>query len=1252
MDFFRITEEKAKTRGGDNYIKVYPSFLNKKWKDLMVRGNDFYAVYDKHTGFWTEDLYRLQEIVDHELFEYVERMPEEKKAIAIPSLMQIDRSQSQTMFLRITKTNADHYVQLDQKIIFSDQEVKREDYASKCLPYSMKEGDISSYQELMGTLFEPNELQKLEWAVGAIFSGDSKELQKFLVLSGAPGTGKSTYIDLIEMLFEGYTAPFSAKDLGDPGKRFALGAFKDGPLVGIEHDGDMSKLQDNSAFNSVVSHDTMLVDEKFKAPYTTRINAMLFVGTNSFVKITDADSGLMRRLIDVSPSGEKLDFERYTILKERLRFELGAIAHHCLERYLEMGKNYYGSYKPFKMLYGTNTIHNFMDHHYFDMKNEEYVQLRHLFDLYIQYTTETNSRFTVDYTEFLRLTQSYFKEFRKRTQIDGKRLRNIALGLKTELFEPEEQDDVPPEESPSEEIEMYEGECLLDDILRDCPAQYANSNGTPSYKWDDVRTTLADLDTSKLHFVQPPDNHIVIDFDLMNADREKDRDLNLAAAETWPPTYAEFSRSGAGVHLHYIYDGDVDQLSRVFDDGIEIKVFTGGSSLRRINIASNHTPMVSLSGGLPLREKRMIDERVVKTEKGLRALVEKNLRKEIHPGTKPSMDFIHKILKDAYESGLKYDLRDMESRITNFAFNSTNQSTYCLRLLKQLHLKSDDADDLENSPPWSNDERLVFFDVEVFPNLFVVCWKYEDDSEVVKMINPTADEVAELMKLKLVGFHNRGYDNHILYGRYMGLNNAGIYELSKRIISGDRSAMYGQAYGISWTDVFDYSVKKQSLKKFQIELGLVHHEISFDWDAPVDESKWDLVAEYCANDVITTEQVHKSRVQDYIARKILAELSGLSVNSSTNQHSTKIIFGGERKPQGAFNYPDLSKMFPGYKYEMGVSTYQGMEVGEGGFVYAEPGMYKNVTTFDVASMHPASIIAMDLFGKKYTKKFSELVSARLAIKHNEYDEAGKMLGGVLREYLKDHEDAKGLSEALKIVINSVYGLTAARFDNPFRDIRNKDNVVAKRGALFMVDLLKAVQEKGYQVVHIKTDSIKVVDADKDIEDFIHEFGKKYDYDFETEAVYERFLLVNDAVYIAKEGDQWEAVGKQFQHPYVYKKLFDQGPIEFDDLIEVKNVTTSLWLEKDVAEGEVERQFIGRAGAFVPVTNHGMRLVREKDGNFHAASGSKGHLWREAEVEREDNGGTLDNIDMSYFDRLYNEAYDKIKEFGDPEGFLA
>ena len=279
--------------------------------------------------------------------------------------------------------------------------------------------------------------------------------------------------------------------------------------------------------------------------------------------------------------------------------------------------------------------------------------------------------------------------------------------------------------------------------------------------------------------------------------------------------------------------------------------------------------------------------------------------------------------------------------------------------------------------------------------------------------------------------------------------------------------------------------------------------------------------------------------------------------------------------------------FPGYEFERGKSTYRGELVGEGGYVYSEPGMYDNVALLDVTSQHPTSIIQLNLFGE-YTDRYRELLEARIAIKNKQYDKAKKMLGGSLKPYLNDPNDAKALSDALKLALNTVYGLTSAKFDNPFRDLRNKDNIVAKRGALFMIDLKHFVQERGFQVVHIKTDSIKIPNASKEIIDEITSFGKNYGYDFEHEDTYSKFCLVNDAVYIAKkESGKWEAVGAQFQHPVVFKKLFSGETIHFEDYCEAKSVQKgAMYLDfnhdsPDPKTTESMR-FVGRTGLFVPV----------------------------------------------------------------------
>jgi hypothetical protein len=546
---------------------------------------------------------------------------------------------------------------------------------------------------------------------------------------------------------------------------------------------------------------------------------------------------------------------------------------------------------------------------------------------------------------------------------------------------------------------------------------------------------------------------------------------------------------------------------------------------------------------------------------------------------------------------------------------------------------------------------IVFYDVEVFPNLFIVCWKTEDKGEVVRMINPRPHDVEPLLSQKLVGFNNRRYDNHILYARYLGHSLEELHRLSQKLINNNQNAYFGEAYNLSYTDIYDFSSKKQGLKRFMIDLGITHMEIDLPWDQPVPEEMWDKVADYCANDVVGTEAVFKDRYQDFVARQILAELSGLTVNHTTQQHTAKIIFGGDKRPQDKFVYTDLKELFEGYNFDGKESTYRGEVVGEGGYVYAEPGIYEDVALLDVASMHPTSIEELNLFGP-YTKTFSELKKARMAIKHRDYDVVRQpdLLGGRLAEFLEDAEanpqNAEALSYALKIVINIVYGLTSARFDSVFRDPRNKDNIVAKRGALFMIELKHAVQEKGFTVAHIKTDSIKIPHATPEIIEFVTNFGKHYGYDFEHEATYSKFCLVNDAVYIAKVEGSWYAVGKQFQHPYVYKTLFTHEAVEFEDLCETRTVNQGAIYLDTSGSGEIaDMVHVGRVGSFVPVRFGGGDLWRVKDEKKYAVTGTKGYKWITRETAS--NRDSLDDllVDMEYFDKLEREARAAIEQFG-------
>lgn len=1272
MDFFSVT-----TKTVNGVLCACPDFKVKRSKDLMIRGGYFYAIWDEERQLWSRDENDVARKVDEALDEYVAEASKIGQVLR-PLYMRDYKSSIWTNYKSYIRSMFDVYKPLDQRVTFLSQPITYKDYVSRRLHYDLEDGVPEAYNEIMSTLYDPFERRKLEWAIGAILNGDGAYIQKFIVLYGEAGSGKSTFLHIVEQLFEGYWTTFDAKSLGSKQNQFATHFMSINPLVAIQHDGDLSKIEDNTLLNSIISHEDIIVNEKFKAQYTDRSNAFLFLGTNTPVRISDSKSGLIRRLIDVVPSGRRLDNDVYNILMDRIPFELGRIAKKCLGVYRHFGKRYFEKYRPVSMMYETDAFYNFVSDNIFFFEENDPLELQHAYDLYTSYCNTSNASFILQRYKFRNELRNYYQMY------DEKRC--IFTGFLKEKFEYSVEERL--DDSEPITLVLDQTTSILDDILKDCPAQYANVDEVPFEKWDKVTRTLKDIDTSKLHYVKLPENHIVIDFDLKNEKGEKDKLLNLRAAEKFPRTYAEFSKGGNGVHLHYIYDGDTSKLSRIYSEGIEVKVFNGNSSLRRKLTLCNVIPIAHISSGLPFKEeKKVIRDSQIADEKHLRVMIEKNLRKEIWPNTRPSIDFIFKLLEDAYTSGMTYDVRDMRQKILTFAMKSTNQKKACLEIVSKMHFCSDDVGSEEKKPDYA-DDRLVFFDVEVFPNLFLVNWCFDgEDTTCVRMINPKPKEIGELFKFKLVGFNNLRYDNIILYAAYLGYTNEQLYNLSQDIIVNKKRVGFREAKNISYTDVWDFSANKQSLKKWEIELGLHHQELGLPWDEPVPEEMWDKVAEYCDNDVLSTRAVFHHNSGDFKARQILAKLAGTSVNETTNTLTTKIIFGDNRHPK--LVYTDLSETFPGYEYvakgEDGQrhNMYRGIDVGFGGYIVGNPGVYENVAMLDVTSLHPTSAILMNYMGE-YTARFKEIVDARVAIKRKDFNKARSMLDGKLAEFLDDPSVAKDLAQALKIAINSVYGLTSASFENPFKDGRNVNNIVALRGALMMKTLQDTLEDMGAEVIGIRTDSCKIANATREIVDFAIDFVKQYGYTFEFETVYDRIALVNKSAYIAKYmnpdicqkiygevpsenkelGGEWTATAAQFQEPYVFKTLFSKEEITFEDICQTKEVQKgALYLDMNegLPEGEHNYQFIGRVGQFCPIKEGCgggelvvKRTVIPKDGTepydkYDSASGAKGYRWLESEQVR--LMSKEDDIDLTYFRSLVDEAIDAISEYDDFEHFV-
>lgn len=1293
LDFLRVATRQPKK----GVLEIYPKFIFDHSSDLMIRGGDFYAIWDEKKSLWSTDELDAARLIDVELKNYANEHRNDYGDfhVQVMYMWDTDSGSVDKWHKFVQKQCRDNFHLLDEELTFSNTEITKESYVSKRLPYSYEDAACPAWDEIVGTLYNPEERMKLEWAIGSIVSGESKNLQKFIVMYGAPKTGKSTILNIIQKLFEGYWCPFDAKTLGSANSSFALEAFRGNPLVAIQHDGDLSRIEDNTRLNSLVSHEVMTVNEKFKSSYAAKFNTFLFMGTNKPVRITDAKSGIIRRLIDVSPSGNRIPSDRYRELMSQVKFELGGIAAKC-KHVFEKDPHFYDEYIPLAMMGASNSFYNFVLDNFDKFKQDDGTSMKQAWEMYKNYNAEANVTYGYSQMLFKEELKSYFKEFYERTTLEnGTRVWNYYKGFLSEKFElPESMTQI---DISGIDFPMNCKESLFDKEFADCPAQYATQSGIPLKKWSDVTTKLSDISTNILHYVNIPEdrNVIFIDFDLKDPQGNKSFKLNAEAASKWPKTYAELSKGGEGIHLVYYYTGDASKLSALYSQDVEIKVFTGGSSMRRRLSRCNDIPIATISSGLPIKEvKQVVDWKGFQDEKHLRACVARNLLKRNVPYTKPSIDLIFKDLEQAYNSGMVYDLTNMIPDVQAFALRSTHQSDYCMKQVAKMKFKSETESECADAPG----DDLVFFDVEVFPNLFVVVYKMRG-KPCVRMINPTSDQIEMLCKMRLVGFNNRDYDNHMLYARMMKYSNEDLYKLSRSIIK-EKRGKFGGAYNLSYTDIYDFSSTKQSLKKWEIALGIHHLELEFPWDDPVPEEHWNKVAEYCENDVISTEALFNHLEHtDFLAREILADLAGMSVNTKTNDLTAQIIFGADKKhTQLVYTHLDTGEQelppgvepskennrFPGYEYVDGKNMFRGENLGRGGWVLGDPGIYLNVALLDIASMHPNSAVALTFFGK-HTENFKQLLQARIYIKHKDYESAKKLFDGKLSKYLDDPKMAKQLSKALKIPINAVYGLTSARFENPFYDKRNVNNIVALRGALFMKTLYDEVTAKGFKIFHVKTDSIKIADATPEIIQFCMDFATQYGYTFEHEASYEKICLVNNAVYVAKAATPewcqktygylpeknepsylesegyWTATGTQFQVPYVFKTLFSKQPIDFEDKCEVKSSKEgALYLDFDenLPDGEHSYRFVGKVGQFTPIKEGcgGARLLAKHEDNkagktkFIGVTGTIRYRWMESEIVRMTNKQDL--ADENYYISLVNDAKDAVSKYGDFEWFAS
>ena len=1266
-DFYKVTTEGPFDKRTQFDYKVDVDFNYVYNDDLIVRGGAFAYYWDGEQ--WSKDLRDIVLNIDSNIKSAVNEVRSEHPDSTIKyGLAENSNSGIVTKFQKYCQALQTKDIAFNTTIFFDNQTPKRDDYSTIQLNYHPQPGKCDSFDKLAGTLYAPEELDKILWAIGALLTGNMPKIQKFLFLYGAAGTGKGTMLDIISKIFQEYRADIDLEKLTN-GSQFGTSQIVDVPLL-VDSDSKIDRIKKDTDLLKLVSHEPVMVRKLYQDGYSVAFQGLLVTASNARYDAKNVNSGIHRRALVVHPSGNIVSKEDYNRLMNDINYEVPYIAQKAIDRYTELGEAFYDNYRDEEMVNYSDPFHACVSENLPLFTEKDGITLNQAASIYKEYIEELGWETKgVKQKVKLRLPD-YYREFSKYKMIDGVRLTRYYSGFKTEKFPFLNGKDKPKNvvecEQPSW-LNLAEQPSLFDKEAAAYPAQLANENGTPKYKWDTVQTTLKDIDTNELHYVKVPQSHIVLDFDMKNEKGEKDLELNIKEALSYPQTYAEVSKSGGGLHLHYWYDGDVTKLKNLIKDDVEVKVYTGKSSLRRKLIKCNNLPIAHIATGLPLKEKEVIMYKDIEdihwTEKKLRTFIENCMDKVHHSATKPEMDFIYTVLEQAKDTGVKYNLNDMLDSLTKFAMHSTHNSDYCLGIVNKLTLSTyQTEDEIGNGNDIIDDKDIVFFDIEVFSNLFLVCWKkngfeipawvYDDldkdinsgnnyqPSDILKSnwydqhknkdygiwCNPTVNQLEYLLQHPLVGFNNRKYDNHILYNASLGATPMELYMQSQNIINhtGD-GGMKPAAYNLSYADLYEFMDIKQSLKKWEIALGLTHDEFEFPWDQPLAVSNWARCAMYCMHDVDATDKVFNDKHAGqpaWMARKVMCELTEMSPNTKTQTLAEKFLFGDEQRPQDNFVWYDLAKEFPGYTFDPNrkpASDYHGKDPSEGGYVSSKPGVYgvsakdynegniidpetgrcKLVTYIDVASLHPHSLIAINYFGK-YTPKFQALVKCRMHIKHGELDKAASAFSDIdpalsekLSKFLNDPSLINGLAHAMKIIINIVYGMTSAKYDNKFRDPRNVDNIIAKRGALFMMMLEEELNARGCNVIHVKTDSMKITNYLQEDIQYAMDRANEFGYTFELECIFDRIALTNKSTNIGHiegkpeyDAHAWEAVGAQYAEPYVFKKLFSHEELAEDDFMTLKSSTAPIYLGG---------RFIGKnAYVYASLTGEDLYVVREEN----------------------------------------------------------
>jgi hypothetical protein len=410
-----------------------------------------------------------------------------------------------------------------------------------------------------------------------------------------------------------------------------------------------------------------------------------------------------------------------------------------------------------------------------------------------------------------------------------------------------------------------------------------------------------------------------------------------------------------------------------------------------------------------------------------------------------------------------------------------------------------------------NHDDLLFYDIEVYShNAFVV---FKDINKKLKRVfHNNFVHLSDFIKGKtLVGFNNYYYDDKILTYMLDLKTVQQIKHLNDQIILGEDVRFVGKTKFNSLDCFQQIDVSRPSLKKIEGNMGrmILESSVPFTINRPLTPDEYEDCLHYCMYDVDMTIEIFKKRLKSYFKPKLsLVDMLGRedAIKWNTTTISANLLlkkpnpkWSNIRVPEWMMDLvpPDVKELW--LEKDKGTVTIQAfnneIQFAFGGLHGAHNSIKKarNVKLLDVTSMYPSIIIILKALGEHATALYKAILDKRIAIKHID----------------------KILSEALKLILNSVYG----NLNNKHSLLYNPNCLksVTSFGQIALFELCKRISPF-CTILNINTDGVAFIPQNDGYIQAYQQWEKDFELNLE-EKDFDLFLQKDVNNYIAiKDGN--------------------------------------------------------------------------------------------------------------------------------------